>query len=89
LQAAKRYGIRTAFTVATGDSLFGSSECRAEFAKTMPESMACSGCHAEADGIAEATATRWTEVEQDPEATPGTTSACARHAGRLRTPRGE
>ncbi|MFO0809063.1 MAG: hypothetical protein U0746_10600 [Gemmataceae bacterium] len=50
-----------------GASLFCSPECRAEFAKTMPELIECSDCDAQADSIAEATAAGWTEIDPDPE----------------------
>jgi hypothetical protein len=52
-----------------GESKFCSPACRAEFARTMPESISCSNCDALADGVAQATAAGWTDIEADPEGT--------------------
>jgi hypothetical protein len=52
-----------------GESKFCTPACREAFAKTMPESISCSSCDATADGVAEATAAGWVEIEADPEGT--------------------
>jgi hypothetical protein len=52
---------------AAGESKFCTSTCLEAFAKTMPESISCSGCDQSADGIAEAIAAGWIDIERDPE----------------------
>lgn len=49
------------------ESKFCTAACREQFAATMPESISCSGCDAMADGVAEATAAGWIDIEPDPD----------------------
>src|SRR4051794_9587613 len=65
---------------AAGERKFCSPACRAEFARTMPESVSCSNCDTTADGVAEATAAGWIDIEPDPEGPRGTTWGSARTA---------
>jgi hypothetical protein len=52
-----------------GESKFCSAECRTAFAATMAEAIECYVCDAQIDGLAEATAAGWTELEPHPEGT--------------------
>lgn len=53
----------------SGESKFCSTECRAEFEKSMAEAIACSLCDATADDIKAAEAEGWTDIEPDSEGT--------------------
>jgi hypothetical protein len=48
-----------------GESLFCSEECKAEFAKIAAEAIACGSCDAIIDGITEALAAGWSDIEPD------------------------
>lgn len=45
------------------ESLFCSEGCKAEYAKDPPQSISCGHCSAQADGILEAEAAGWKEIE--------------------------
>ncbi len=45
------------------ESLFCSEECKAEYSKNPPETIACENCSAHIDGLKEAEAAGWKEIE--------------------------